>query len=107
MEDINIFWLERDHSTLDVAHIMIEILEKLPEIFSSDESRPLIHSFLVLRGTDALLQHVNDNDPELGKTIVIANLLLPLENHDSTKENPLYFFYNEMGICLKGVSDLL
>ena len=87
-KEFNNLWSERSHFMVNVTRAMNEILEKHPEIFSSEESRTLIHSFMVSSGTEALLQHVNENGYWLRKAQIHACMLLSLEGCDFTKEEP-------------------
>ena len=76
-----------------VTLIMATVFGKQPELFLNDENRTLIRNWLVYCGTAVLLQNANENDSELGRASIYANMLSILECYDSHKENP-FDFYN-------------
>lgn len=87
-EELKKCWPEIGANLFEMQDIMIKILETHPNLFRVDENRKLISNDLVFNVANNLLEKYNENDSELEFAQMNTYILLYVEGHDFTKDNP-------------------
>ena len=83
--------------TSDPFEIMMEVLEKHPDILRLDENRKLIQAYLVKLSTDNLLK--NETEVKFNTAGTNAFMLSLLEGGEFTKQNPFNStIYNDLSL---------